>query len=84
MKLFTKEVLKDFHDFHKFNVGDKVIVLWEWYDKFERIATIKDIHIHFKNGELGNLPIARHRTALYYYFKEFDGWLSEDKILKKL
>lgn len=80
---FKKIILKDFHDFHKYNVGDKVLVNWEGYDKLERVATIKSVHISFVDGEIGKMT-PHYKQSLYYYFKEFDGWLSEDKIISKL
>jgi len=83
-KFLQKEVLKDFHDFHKYSVGDKVIIEWDGYDRLERIATIKSININFKDGELGNPHYYTHNNTVIYWFNEFSGWISEDKILNKL
>ena len=79
--LQRKEILKDFHEFHKYNVGDRVIVLW---DKIERVATVKSISINFNDTELGNPSYYSHNNSVIYYFNEFTGWLGEDAIISKL
>jgi hypothetical protein len=80
-----KVILKDFHEFHKYNIGDKVLVKWEHYnEKMDRVATIRSISITFTNGEQKPHEFYGHRTSLFYYFKEFEGWLDEDKIIRVL
>jgi hypothetical protein len=49
MGIFTKTKLKDFNHFHKYNVGDEVIVQMPG-EEIKRVATIKSVGIYFSNG----------------------------------
>jgi hypothetical protein len=82
MGIFSITKLKDFDYFHKYNVGDEVIIQMP-REEVKRVATIKSVGIYFSNGYPAKFS-RFHPTWKQYRFKEFDGWLREEDIIKKI
>lgn len=80
--LFTKKILKNIDDFHKYNIGDRVVIK---YDGNNIVATIKNFFIYFDGkGEMRIPPYQYGNSDPKYYFNEFEGWIDERNILEKI